>query len=211
MSFTGTSGNPMSELERSWTLAWSDLGLQAPSGLIERLVAAYQEPQRHYHSLQHLLECLAHFDQVREQAKHPGELALALWFHDAIYDVKGKSNEQQSADWAVGALDMAGACRATRDRVSQLIMATKHDAPAVEPDQQLLVDIDLAILGAAPQRFAEYDRQVRAEYSWVPSFVYNIKRRAVLKSFLAREYIYNTEHFRARYEAQARMNLAGIA
>ncbi len=138
----------------------------------------------------------------------PGELALALWFHDAIYDVQGKTNEQQSAEWAVNALSAAGAVPASQDRVWQLIMATKHDAEAAEPDQQLLVDIDLAILGAAPERFAEYDRQVRAEYSWVPSPVYTMKRKAVLKSFLDRQHIYSTQHFRERYEAQARSNLA---
>ena len=198
----------MSNLERPWTLAWFDLGLRSPSGLHDQLVAAYQEPQRHYHSLQHLVECLAHFNQVRGQAKYPGEVAIALWFHDAIYDVKGKSNELQSADWAVSALSAAGAGQATQDRVRQLIMATRHDAEASERDQQLLIDIDLAILGAAPERFAEYDRQVRAEYSWVPGFVYNIKRKAVLKSFLARKYIYSTKHFRELYEAQARSNLA---
>lgn len=185
-----------------------DLDLQPPSELLDRLTAAYKEPQRHYHSRQHLAECLAHFDRVRDQAMKPGELALALWFHDAIYDVQGKTNEQQSAEWAVNALSAAGAVPASQDRVWQLIMATKHDAEAAEPDQQLLVDIDLAILGAAPERFAEYDRQVRAEYSWVPSPVYTMKRKAVLKSFLDRQHIYSTQHFRERYEAQARSNLA---
>lgn len=200
----------MSDLEESWTLAWSDLGLQPPSGLHAQLMSAYREPQRHYHSLQHLVECLAHFDQVRDQAKDPGVVAVALWFHDAIHEVKGQSNEQQSADWAVSALNAAGADQATRGAVRQLIMATRHDAQASEPDQQLLVDIDLAILGASPERFAEYDRQVRAEYGWVPDFVYNMKRKAVLKSFLARQYIYSTRHFRDRYEVQARTNLASV-
>lgn len=204
------SGNPMNALERSWTLAWSDLGLQSPSGLYERLITAYQAPHRHYHSLQHLVECLAHFDQIRHQVQHPGEVALALWFHDAIYDATATSNEQRSADWAVSALSVAGASQATRDYVRQLIMTTRHDAEVSEPDQQLLVDIDLAILGATPERFAEYNRQVRAEYNWVPGLLYSIKRKAVLKSFLARKYIYYTQHFRQRYEAQARSNLAGI-
>lgn len=200
----------MGDFESSWRQAWSDLGLQSPPGLHDELVAAYQEPQRHYHSLQHLIECLAHFDPVRGQAMYPGEVAMALWFHDAVYDVKGKSNEQKSADWAGSALSEAGASQATQNRVRQLIMATKHDAETSEPDQQLLVDIDLAILGAAPERFAEYDRQVRAEYSWVPGFVYNIKRKAVLKSFLARQSIYRTKHFRELYEARARCNLASV-
>lgn len=201
----------MTDLETSWPLAWSHLSLAPPPALQDQLIAAYQEPQRHYHSLQHLSECLAHFAAVRGQAQHPGEVALALWFHDAVYDVKGSANERQSADWAVRELQAAGAGAAVLSRVERLIMATQHGAaePAAdEPDQTLLVDIDLAILGAAPERFAEYDRQVRAEYAWVPGIVYRMKRKAVLKSFLARPHIYSTAHFRERCEAQARRNLA---
>jgi predicted metal-dependent HD superfamily phosphohydrolase len=198
----------MPDLKETWRLAWADLELQAPAGLYEALVAAYEEPQRHYHSLQHLAECLVHFDQARHLVHRPGEVALALWFHDAVYDVQGKSNEQQSADWAVRVLTAAGAGEASQARVSQLIMATRHQAEVHEPDQQLLVDIDLSILGATPERFAEYDRQVRAEYSWVPGLIYRVKRKAVLKSFLDREHIYNTLYFRERFEARARSNLA---
>lgn len=200
----------MTLLPTSWASAWSDLGLQPPSGLFDQLVRAYEEPQRYYHSLQHLHECLAHFEQVRHLAQQPGEVAIALWFHDAIYDVRGKDNERQSADWACRVLASCQASQATLERVERLIMVTRHDATPSEADEQLLVDIDLAILGATPERFAEYDAQVRAEYAWVPGFVYLMKRRSVLKAFLARPCIYSTEHFKARYEAQARRNLAGV-
>uniref|UniRef100_A4XZU7 Metal-dependent phosphohydrolase n=1 Tax=Ectopseudomonas mendocina (strain ymp) TaxID=399739 RepID=A4XZU7_ECTM1 len=139
-----------------------------------------------------------------------GYVAVALWFHDAIYDVRGKTNERQSADWAIRTLAACKADQATLERVEQLILATKHDATPIRPDEQLLVDIDLAILGARPQRFAEYDQQVRAEYSWVPGLLYRMKRRSVLKSFLARPSIYSTSYFRERNESQARVNLSGI-
>lgn len=200
----------MNILETSWVNAWSDLDLQPPAGLFEQLVGAYEQPQRHYHSLQHLAECLMHFEQSRHLAQRPGEVAIALWFHDAVYDVRGKDNERQSADWACRVLASCQASQATLERVERLIMVTRHDATPSEPDEQLLVDIDLAILGAAPERFAEYDAQVRAEYAWVPGFVYRMKRRSVLKSFLARPTLYSTDHFRARYEAQARSNLAAV-
>lgn len=200
----------MNVLDRSWNRAWSELGLAPPSGLFEQLIAAYQEPQRHYHSLQHLSECLTHFEHAQQLAEHPGEVAVALWFHDAIYDVRGKINERQSADWAIHALAASKADQATLERVEQLILATKHDATPVRPDEQLLVDIDLAILGAAPQRFAEYDQQVRAEYGWVPGLLYRMKRRSVLDSFLARPSIYSTSYFRERHEAQARVNLSRV-
>lgn len=200
----------MSLLPSSWAGAWSDLGLQPPAGLLEQLILAYEEPQRHYHTLQHLSECLAHFEQVRHLAQQPGEVVIALWFHDAIYDVRGKDNERQSADWAIRVLASCQANQAMLDRVERLIMATRHDATPSDADEQLLVDIDLAILGATPERFAEYDAQVRAEYAWVPGFVYRMKRRRVLKAFLARPRLYGTDHFSARYEAQARRNLAAV-
>ena len=201
----------MSVFAKSWTRAWADLGRAPPARLFDELLCAYNEPQRHYHTQQHLAECLALFDQVQHLAAHPGELAVALWFHDAVYEVQGKSNEAQSAGWAVRALRSVGSDSDVQQRVERLIMATKHDAVPTECDQQLLVDIDLAILGASAERFAEYDRQVRAEYSWVPGFIYNMKRKAVLKAFLARPSVYNTSYFRERYENQARINLAAVA
>ncbi len=200
--------HPMSIFEQSWARAWSGLGLQPDADLFEALMAAYAQPQRHYHGLQHLEECLAHFGQVRDLAEHPEEVEIALWFHDAVYDVRGASNERQSADWAVRALLCANASRSTQNRVEQLVMATRHDAAPVDGDERLLIDIDLSILGAEPERFAEYDRQIRAEYSWVPEPVYSMKRKEVLSSFLARPSIYSTPYFRERFEAQARINLS---
>lgn len=197
----------ISDLQQSWQRTWSNLSLSTSSALFERLVAAYKEPQRHYHSLQHLKECLCHFDAARDCAAHPGEVGIALWFHDAIYEVRAHDNERRSADWAIDELTKAGGSREVIQRVEALIMATCHDALPIDPDQQLLVDIDLAILGASPERFAEYDRQVRAEYSWVPAFLYRTKRKEVLQGFLDRKYIYSTSYFRERLEEQARINL----
>jgi predicted metal-dependent HD superfamily phosphohydrolase len=140
-------------------------------------------------------------------ARHPGEVELALWFHDAVYDPKGQDNEARSADWATEALAQTGASGEVQQRVRALIMATCHDAEPDGDDARLLVDIDLAILGAEPPRFAEYDQQVRAEYRWVPGWLYRRKRKEVLAGFLARPAIYGTERFRERLEARARENL----
>ena len=193
--------------ERSWQRAWAALGLRAPEGLMQRLLDAWAEPQRHYHSQQHLHECLALLEPALDLAQHPGEVELALWFHDVVYDPQGKGNEARSADWAVEALAEAGASGDVQQRVRALIMATCHDAEPVGGDARLLVDIDLAILGADPARFAEYDAQVRAEYRWVPGWLYRRKRKEVLAGFLARPAIYGTERFRDRFEGRARENL----
>ena len=64
----------------------------------------------------------------------------------------------------------------------------------------MLVDIDLSILGAESMRFDEYENQVRAEYSWVPAFLFRSTRKKILQGFLARPSIYATAHFQQRLE-----------
>jgi predicted metal-dependent HD superfamily phosphohydrolase len=91
--------------------------------------------------------------------------------------------------------------------VYSLILSTRHQAAASGVDAEILVDIDLSILGAVPVRFDEYERQVREEYSWVPDFLFRRERKAILKEFLARPRIFSTTHFRDRYEQQARSNI----
>lgn len=197
----------MSSLER-WQSIWSDLQGSASPGLREKLLAAYGEPHRRYHTAQHLEECFAHFDAVGPLAAHPAEVALALWFHDAIYDPKRQDNERKSADWARASAVAAGVAGEAADRVHALVMATRHDAVGRGSDEEVLVDIDLSILGAAPSRFDEYERQVRAEYAWVPAFLFRRKRRQLLEQFLARAAIYRCPPMRERREARARENLA---
>jgi predicted metal-dependent HD superfamily phosphohydrolase len=196
------------EAAASWATAWQSLALaDTGAALRDELWAAYAQPQRHYHTQQHLSECLALWQQLQAHAQHPGEVALALWFHDAVYEVKASDNERRSADWALRALLAAGADAAMAQRVHALVMATCHAAPTQTPDQALLVDIDLAILGAAPERFTQYEQQVRDEYAWVPGFLYRRKRREVMRGFAQRMPLYQTAVMRARLEAQARVNL----
>jgi predicted metal-dependent HD superfamily phosphohydrolase len=197
------------DLARSWSRAWAGIGAGGDGGDLERrLLAAYSEPQRRYHTLQHLHECLALFAPVERLAAQPAELALALWFHDAVYDVRRSDNEERSAEWARSAMSRAGVDAAAVERIGALVMATGHRAVPTQVDEQLLVDIDLAILGAPPRRFAQYEEQIRAEYRHVPRPSFAVRRRAILGSFLERGCIYATPYFRARCEASARANLA---
>jgi len=194
-------------LERSWRRAWQGAGGAADAGLFDELVAAWREPQRHYHTLQHLGECIAQLEPALDLAQHPGEVELALWFHDAVYDVTRGDNEQRSADRLAHAAQAAGTTAAAVRRLHALVMATRHDALPATRDEQLLVDVDLSILGAPAARFDEYERQVRAEYAWVPDPLFRAKRRAVLEGLLARPQLFATERFRTALEAPARRNL----
>ncbi|HJQ40267.1 MAG TPA: N-methyl-D-aspartate receptor NMDAR2C subunit [Thermoanaerobaculia bacterium] len=186
---------------------WRALELPEPPGLFDRLRASYAEPHRAYHTAQHIDECLAQLELVREQCERPAEVELALWFHDAIYDTRAHDNEPRSADWAARELASAGASSGVIDTVRSLILITRHNAIPATRDEQLLSDIDLSILGAPRARFDEYEAQVRREYAWVPDDVFQRERGKILQSFLARPSIYATEFFRARLEETARENL----
>jgi predicted metal-dependent HD superfamily phosphohydrolase len=199
-----------------WTGAWRDLGLPAPApSVLQALVRRWDEPHRKYHTLQHLGECLASFERDRGLAERPGEVALAIWFHDAVYDTSAHDNEARSADRARRVLREAGAAADVAARVHALIMATRHSEVPATPDARLLVDIDLAILGAAPARFDEYERQIRDEYGFVPAARFREKRAEILRGFLARPALFTTRAYATRFDAAARVNLrraiAGLA
>jgi len=191
-----------------WRDAWSGLGLGTPPlNRLEELLARYREPQRHYHTLQHLDECFAGYTQLREQMRRPAEVALALWYHDAVYEVRQHDNEARSAALAAEALKSQHAPPALASRIEALIMATRHHEAGPDHDATILLDIDLAILGAAPERFAEYEAQIRAEYAHVPAHVYRERRREVLDSFRRRALLFKTTAFQTMFERQARENL----
>ena len=197
--------------QSSWTRAWSGLNASGSGDDVrDAVLTRYAEPHRKYHSLQHLEECLRLFESARHAADRPAEVEMALWFHDAVYDLKSSQNEKRSAAWANEALSASGVPQDVATRVRDLVLVTEHTSVPRTPDEQVLVDIDLSILGASEERFAEYERQIREEYSYVPGPLFRLKRRAVLKSFLDRPTIYSTLVLRTQFEARARDNLARV-
>lgn len=188
--------------------AWRALGAADDGTAVrEQLLRAWSAPGRHYHARSHLEACLALFDQHRALAQQPAQVELAIWFHDAVYDSRAKDNEEQSALWARRTMTASGIGAAHVARVEALVLATKAHF-AADADTALLLDIDLSILGAAPEVFDQFDRDVRQEYAWVPEEGWRSGRAAVLKGFLARPRIFQTPALAQALEAQARENLA---
>lgn len=172
----------------------------------EELVARYGEPQRRYHTMEHIESCLALLDRFRSLARRPAEVELALWFHDAVYEPHRTDNEGRSAELARRVLLAAGVSREAVDRIAAYILATKgHDV--VEGDGALVLDIDLSILGASEEEFERFDRHIREEYIHVPDPLYREGRRRVLEGFSKRRRIYRLEPFFDAFETQARRNL----
>ena len=180
--------------------------------LRDELVRAYAAPERHYHNLAHIEAMLRLMRTYEDALADPAAVEAAIWFHDVIYDTRRHDNEERSAELAASRLGGL----LSPDRVAliaSMIRATAgHHVPDELDDTQqrdcaLFLDMDLAILGSAPDAFAAYEEAVRREYGWVPDALWREARRKVLRGFLQRPTIYASPQLHASHEAAARANL----
>lgn len=171
-----------------------------------QLVAHYTAADRYYHNLNHIAHTLKVAAELAPSADDYQTVQLALWFHDVVYDTHAADNEAQSAAWAQRWLTQIGVPQPLLTQVEQLIMVTKTHTPTTI-DEQIVVDADLAILGAEPARYQQYSRAIRQEYAWVKPEPYRQGRSRVLQMFLQRPRLFHTPQLYQQLEEQARQNL----
>lgn len=209
---------------RAWRRFYAkDEGGENLSRAFEKLYDSYAEPGRYYHSRKHLDSIFWFRDWAEtamaathetalmsptEQTRFWGEVELALFYHDVVYDARAKDNEQQSIDWFLKDAHDFGIAPEVRDNVAHLIGLTAHHKKAVTLQERVMADCDLSIFAAPREKFDEYDRDIRRESAHVPAAAYRPARRAVLQSFLAQERIFKTKAFNTYYEQRARDNLS---
>ena len=201
----------MSTPEVELRAAWQRLAGAQHAHVVERLLDRHREPQRRYHTATHVMWVLRHIDHIAAQGLHPSvDLAavrLAALFHDAVYDPTRADNEAVSAGLAVAAASDIGWPEDRAATVHRLVLATAAHTPA-EPDEEVLVDADLAILGAEPKDYAAYVHGVRAEYAHVTDEQWKVGRADVLRRFLDAPVVFHTEVLHREREARATANLA---
>lgn len=168
----------------------------------------YSQPHRAYHNLMHVEDVLLRIEELEPPTEHELALALAAWFHDAVYQPERRDNEERSGYVAYDALEQVGASPDLIAEVVRLINLTAtHEAGADDAAGAVLCDADLAILGSSPDRYATYATAIRQEYIHVPEEEYRAARAALLEKFAARPQIYRTPYAREHWEASARENL----
>ncbi|MGW1158710.1 HD domain-containing protein [Streptomyces sp. NPDC002519] len=199
-------------LRERWTQALEEVrgpaGGPDPAPYAENLLARWQEPQRHYHTLAHLTAVLDHIDVLQEYADDPDLVRLAAWFHDAVYLPDRSENEERSARLAERALSEAGVAGDRTAEVARLVRLTlTHDPADDDRDGQVLCDADLAVLASPPSAYAAYTAAVREEYGFVPGDAFRAGRSAILRELLALPRLFRTPYGQARWEATARYNI----
>jgi len=178
----------------------------------QKLVEAYSQPHRHYHTLEHVAACLAELDRVQESFACPQVAEFALWFHDAVYEIGAIDNELRSNTMAKQCARELGLGDGFIGLTEDYIMITDYqNLPESSPDSALKVaDIDCSILGQDEKTFDRYEQGIRAEYGQYSDADYNNGRRMFLMKLLTNSMIYHTPDFQELYEAKARANIARL-
>jgi predicted metal-dependent HD superfamily phosphohydrolase len=200
----------MSAPEVELRTAWQHLAGVQHGQLLDHLLGRLREPHRHYHTATHVMWVLRHIDHIGlglpDAVPDVAAVNLAALFHDAVYDPTRSDNEVISA---VLAQHVAGELGWSTDRaasVHRLVMATAAHSPAAA-DEAVLVDADLAILGAEPKDYAAYVQGVRAEYAHVSAEQWRVGRADVLRRFLAAPALFHTDVMRHERGIRATANL----
>jgi predicted metal-dependent HD superfamily phosphohydrolase len=172
----------------------------------DALIAAYADPSRGYHDALHLTEVLDRLDELAaaRMGFDPMVVALAAWFHDAVYDGE-RDAEERSAVWAEEAL--AGTPYGAE--VARLVRLTEtHDPDPDDAAGQAVCDADLAIFASPPDRYDSYIAGVRRDYAHISDAEFTSGRAAVLHELAGRERLFHTTYGREHWEARARANLS---
>ena len=189
--------------ESLWTRCIGD----GASAVFDELDGLYGEPHRRYHAAPHIEHCLRQFDLAADRMDEPDAVEMALWFHDAIYEIPGGENELRSAELFATRTEGRGSER-FRSKVHRLIMATTHlDAPPQTLDESFMVDIDLSSFGRPWEEFLLDSRAVRAELPHLSDAEFRPRQKKFLESLAARPRFCFTEFFRERHEERARQNI----
>ncbi|WP_322973446.1 HD domain-containing protein [Actinacidiphila soli] len=172
------------------------------------LLARWAEPQRRYHTTDHLGAVLDRVDELAGYADDADAVRLAAWFHDVVYLPDRSSNEERSARLAERALPEAGVPAAVTAEVARLVRLTvSHDPAEGDHNGEVLCDADLAVLAGGPAAYAAYAAAVRQEYGFVPDGLFRAGRADVLRQLLALPRLFRTPEGYDRWERTARHNL----
>lgn len=174
--------------------------------LFSELESVYGHPGRYYHNLSHLNYLVAELKPYQNQFSCWDTIVFAIAYHDFVYDVARRDNEEKSAQVAEQRLQEIEFSNDETKRCAQFILATQKHEP-VQYEIDLFTDADLAILGADKEHYLNYAADIRKEYSIYPDLLYKPGRKKVLNHFLQMNRIYKSEEFFAMYERVARKNL----
>lgn len=137
----------------------------------------YNQPHRHYHTLNHVIEVLTFIADKGELENDT--LFLAAVFHDIVYNPKANDNEEQSVlllkehfKWSV---------ELTRD--AEIIILDTKAHKASNALSKLFQEADLAVFDKPFEELIDYENQIFKEFQFADWSLYKAERVKVLQQF----------------------------
>ena len=183
------------------------------------LLAAYGGSERHYHGVGHIHWLLGAANRyawkvalarpVLTDAEHR-RIRLAIFYHDLVYIAGSPDNERASASLAHFAISTELGDLGLAEAVQSDILRTRDHFSWVDGEDietSILLDVDLAGLGAPWETYQRHTRQIRLEFSTVDDAAFRIGRIAFLERALATTVLYRTPIAISLWEARAHQNM----
>lgn len=190
-------------LEDRWNLMSYRAGVDPIFYPFAELMTRYAEPHRRYHTSEHLEDVFERLDASREPLwkEDKAALALAVFYHDAVYDLGAADNEIRSALL----LHKLPFPEHIKNAAVEAILGTAPYHTPTSTVAQLLSDADLGVLAGSPKDYDDYAWLVRQEFlqEYTPE-EYNAGRRGALASLLAKPELF---FYSPESEPAARANM----
>ena len=226
---SSNSDTTRSYLQTRWKGLLEQLGIQDDHHWFEKLWNMHTSTaeNRFYHNAVHLQEMLQHWEclygKLSPIASHTktstrritlddsSAIVLATFFHDAIYNVRSSTNEEDSAQLFLQFAREKKLPQPLTQNVQRFILHTQthqtEDTDTTTLAEQIFLDLDMAVLGKSKAAYSHYASLIRKEYQHVPIDLYCNKRAEILETFLQSTHIYATQFYREAFEDKARQNL----
>ncbi len=171
----------------------------------DEIYSCYTDQSRYYHNLSHLSNMLAELESIKSEVKELDTLLFSIYYHDIIYSTSDSNNEYNSAMLfkkriANTSFQYADKC------IAQILQTKEHKVTQIN-DDNILLDLDLKILGESKSDYQVYCQNIRKEYKIYSDTEYSAGRKMALSHLLNLSSIYKTDYFIKNYENNARQNL----
>jgi predicted metal-dependent HD superfamily phosphohydrolase len=129
-------------------------------------------------------------------------LITAILFHDIVYIPGTSDNEEQSVEYFKHS-ELTG-FDTFNTNVSELIMSTKYHNKGVNNLSDIMIDLDMMILGHSRKEYDVYIQQIRNEYKNIPDDKFYLARLSFLQSLYCEDYFTS---FYSGYNETLNMNM----
>ena len=184
-----------------------------PSSRVSKLRQRYAESHRAYHNQAHIDSMLKSLIAEADLVTDADTMALAIWYHDAIYEPGASDNEIRSADLLASEMEGVASSSMIVTAEAMILATANHHIPVNFPeasrgDLAIFLDFDMAVLGSPPAEYDCYEAGIAAEF--IPVYgpaEFSTGRANFLRDMLSRDRLFYTDRIHQRLDAAARSNL----